>query len=175
MINISFKPGALEKVMKANARNRAGWERLEELADKYDKEGNRVLDVGIHGDIWPGGHKYMFDKATYETADIDGSVNPTHTVDIRDMTEYFPEPTFDMIICHSVIEHILENRKEAYKELYRILKPGGTLIYFWPSTLERESEPSSYVSPREIRDSYEQTDCTMEKLEDGNYKLEVFK
>ena len=173
MINLTFKPGALEKIMRANARKRSGWQRLEELAKIYDEPENRVLDVGIHGDVYPGGHKYMFSKASYETVDIDPNVMPTHVADIREMP--FSDGTFDMIICHSVIEHVLERRKEAYGELYRVLRGGGVLVYFIPSVLKNESEPAKYVSRTELLDAHKELDYDFRVLEDGNMYLEIRK
>ena len=73
----------IKDLMRQNARSRAGWERLEAVAKRYDVEGNRVLDIGIHGDVYPGGHAYMFDNASYETLDIDDRVLPTHVGDLR--------------------------------------------------------------------------------------------
>lgn len=38
----------------------------------------------------------------------------------------FEDNTFDMIICHNVLEYI-EDKKEVLAELYRVLKPNGLL------------------------------------------------
>ncbi|MEZ5199093.1 MAG: methyltransferase domain-containing protein [Bacteroidales bacterium] len=39
----------------------------------------------------------------------------------------FPDHTFDAIICNHILEHI-PNDRQAMKELYRVLKPGGWAI-----------------------------------------------
>lgn len=39
----------------------------------------------------------------------------------------FEDETYDLILCNHVLEHISDDRK-AMRELYRILKKGGTLI-----------------------------------------------
>lgn len=39
----------------------------------------------------------------------------------------FEENSYDLILCNHVLEHIPEDQK-AMEELYRVLKPGGTLI-----------------------------------------------
>ena len=36
-----------------------------------------------------------------------------------------PENSFDVIVCHNVLEYI-ENRAEVFEEFYRLLKIGGT-------------------------------------------------
>jgi len=162
----------IKENMIANARSRPGWQRLEAIAKMVDLQGKRVLDIGIHGDVWPGGHAYMFDNATYETLDIDPNVLPTYVQDIRKTN--FEDNTFDMVICYAVVEHILENRNDAYKEILRILKPDGIGIIEAPSTLERESEPAKVVTYQELVDAFgENVDIT--KLSNGDYFLEVTK
>lgn len=48
----------------------------------------------------------------------------------------FPDNRFDLIVCHTVIEHVFDVEK-ALVEMYRVLKPGGVLDleapnYQWP-------------------------------------------
>jgi len=167
MVKVNI-PDEVRDLMVQNARQRAGWERIEEVARKYDSEGNRVLDIGIHGDVYPGGHAYMFDHASYETLDIDDRVLPTYVGDLREAP--FDDETFDFIICHSVVEHILERRERAYKEIVRILKTGGTAIIIAPATLDREREPAKIVTYRELSEFGE-----VIKLENGDYYLEIRK
>ena len=42
------------------------------------------------------------------------------------MLSSFEDNTFDMIICHNVLEYI-EDKKQVLTELYRVLKPQGEL------------------------------------------------
>lgn len=46
----------IKDLMRQNARSRAGWERLEAVAKRYDVEGNRVLDIGTLKDRWNGNY-----------------------------------------------------------------------------------------------------------------------
>jgi len=48
----------------------------------------------------------------------------------------FEDETYDLILCNHVLEHIPDDRK-AMRELYRILKKGGTLIAQVPLEEER--------------------------------------
>ena len=56
---ITFKDGALEKIMESNSRRRASHNDLERLAFVYDETGNRVLDIGIHGDVLEVIHSFQ--------------------------------------------------------------------------------------------------------------------
>ncbi len=42
-----------------------------------------------------------------------------------------PDSSWDFIVCNHVLEHVFDYKK-ALSELYRILKPGGTLIISFP-------------------------------------------
>ena len=52
------------------------------------------------------------------------------------MSISLPCETWEYIICHRVIEHVPDDRK-AMRELYRILKPGGTAIISVPIYRDR--------------------------------------
>lgn len=44
----------------------------------------------------------------------------------------FPDNTFDHIISLGVVEHIIEGPNKALQEMYRVLKPGGSIIFTVP-------------------------------------------
>ncbi len=46
----------------------------------------------------------------------------------------FPDNTFDTVLSHEVIEHVLDDR-EAVAEMVRVLKPGGRAVIFCPNRL----------------------------------------
>lgn len=174
MMLISFKDGALTKIAEANAKRRVSFEDLQRLAWVYNEEGKRVLDIGIHGDIYPGGHFFLFDKATYETLDIDPNARPTHVGDIRELK--FEDETFDFIICHSVIEHVLTDRGKAYKELYRVLKRGGVIFYVIPTIIDsREVEEAKFVSQSHLLNCHVGMDYDFKLMSDNTMQLEVRK
>lgn len=62
----------------------------------------------------------------------------------------FEDNSFDFILCNHVLEHIPDDTK-AMKELYRILKHGGTAILQIPQDLSREVtfEDNSITSRKE--------------------------
>ena len=50
-------------------------------------------------------------------------------LDIQDTS--LPEDSYDMIVCNHVLEHVDDFRK-ALREMYRILRPGGSFICSFP-------------------------------------------
>ncbi len=62
----------------------------------------------------------------------------------------FKENSYDFIICNHVLEHIPDDR-QAMRELYRILKPGGTAILQVPLENDREKtfEDPTITDPKE--------------------------
>ena len=64
----------------------------------------------------------------------------------EDLSEMMAEnDSFDTIICHRVLEHVI-NGAAAHKELYRVLKPGGVLNISVPEVLYLK-ETSEWVIP----------------------------
>lgn len=71
----------------------------------------------------------------------------------------YPNERFDLIICSHVLEHIPDDRL-AMKELFRVLKPGGTAILQVPisASLGRTIEDPSLTDPRERERRFGQDD-----------------
>ena len=44
----------------------------------------------------------------------------------------YPANTFDLVLSHEVLEHVMDDRQSA-KEIVRVLRPGGRLILFVPN------------------------------------------
>jgi len=62
----------------------------------------------------------------------------------------FENNTFDWIFCNHVLEHIPDDA-QAIRELYRVMKPGGTGIFQVPQDMSREKtfEDNSITEARE--------------------------
>ena len=56
-------------------------------------------------------------------------------LDIQDTK--LPDESYDVVVCNHVLEHVDDFRK-ALKEMYRILRPGGTFICSFPMEPEIE-------------------------------------
>ena len=65
--------------------------------------------------------------------------------------------TFDLVICFHVLEHIPKDEK-AIKELYRILKPNGTLLVQVPLKKGKTYEDFSIRNPEERLIAFGQED-----------------
>lgn len=71
----------------------------------------------------------------------------------------FPDNLFDIIICSHVLEHVPEDQK-AMKELYRVMKPGGTgyiMVPFFPE-LKLSLEDETITTPEERKALFGQAD-----------------
>ena len=66
---------------------------------------------------------------------------------------------FDMVICNHVLEHV-DDFRMALKEMYRILKPGGSLICSFPidPKIELLDEDPDVTDPEERRQRFGQRD-----------------
>lgn len=100
------------------------------------------LDIGAgHGELIG----LVSGEFTVETTACDYTSDlmrlPEVSVDVVDLnTEALPYPdtTFDLITCTEVIEHI-EHYRQTFREIFRILKPGGAFIVTTPNILNLRS------------------------------------
>ncbi len=69
----------------------------------------------------------------YTTADLFAEADLK--LDIQDTK--LPDESYDVVVCNHVLEHVDDFRK-ALKEMYRILRPGGTFICSFPMDPEIE-------------------------------------
>ena len=85
------------------------------------------------------------DAAIYETADL-RQKGVTHKVDITRIP--LPDGSYDVVMAHHVLEHI-DDDKTAVRELFRLLKPGGTGIFSVPINTSRQEtyENSTITDP----------------------------
>lgn len=96
-----------------------------DLAEKYDQEGKKLLDIGAENSPY----KKYFKKLDYFSQDI--KQNKTKSVDfVIDLNKglkKIKDNSFNYILCTQVLEH-LKSPDYAFKEFYRVLKPGGKLF-----------------------------------------------
>jgi SAM-dependent methyltransferase len=78
-------------------------------------------------------------------------------MDITDIQ--YPDASFDVILCNHVLEHVPADR-QAMRELYRVLKPGGWAILQVPIDESRAEtlEDPTIVTPEARQQYYGQYD-----------------
>lgn len=102
-----------------------------------------VLDVGggERFQKWLTKYKPLFKDCDYKTLDYD----PESSADVVGDIHNIPlEPgTIDAIICHSVLEHVM-NPIKAVEELHRILRSGGKIFVHVPSIYPYHARKGHY-------------------------------
>lgn len=71
-----------------------------------------------------------------------------------------PDSQWDYIICFHVLEHV-ENDRQAMREMFRILKPGGIAFVqapIWPSEAHPTYENPLIIDPRDRQINFGQDD-----------------
>ncbi len=130
--------------------------KYEEYLSKGHIKG-RLLDIGC------GEKPYKELFSTYVTEHIGLDHQQTHdygTIDVL-ATAYnipFKDKSFDSGICNAVLEH-LEEPSIALAECYRVLKPGGMVIYSVPFIWHLHEEPRDFfrISKHGLRYLLEKT------------------
>lgn len=102
-----------------------------------------ILDVG-GGDPftkWLASYKDLFRHCDYKTLDYDATTGADIIGDIHDIP--LEAGSIDAIICHSVLEHVV-NPIKAVNELYRVLKPQGKVFVHVPSIYPYHARKGHY-------------------------------
>lgn len=135
---------------------------------KPENKGWKVLEIGIDGDVKPGGnYKYFGIGNDYKTLDKLERIKPDIIADICDTG--LPKEKWDLIIFSHTLEHIY-NFKKALRECHRLLKKGGFLIVDCPFVYEYHAQ-SEYDDYWRISHKALQKILTGIGFEYGNCKL----
>lgn len=84
--------------------------------------------------------RQMRGNPLYETADL-YQPGVTHKVDITNVA--LPDANYDVVMAHHVLEHI-EDDRQAMRELFRLLRPGGFALLTTPINASRQQ---TYENP----------------------------
>lgn len=89
-------------------------------------------------------------KIDYYSGDVECG-RAMHVIDITNIQ--FSNELFDYVICNHVLEHI-PNVKKAVKELKRVLKRNGELIFSFPICLDQKTFEDKNIKSKEDRVKY---------------------
>ena len=98
------------------------------------KKGQRLLDVGCgRGDFLRGFFRYGLKCYGVDRTNSAKKICPEAEIKVADLEEGLPyeDNIFDIVYSKSVIEHFYYPERLAV-EMFRVLKPGGTLIALTP-------------------------------------------
>lgn len=97
------------------------------LEKDFLRKGNAILDFSPPRPLYRKLKKKDF--ISYYPTDYEDEFLSDYRFDIADIS--LEDNFLDVIICYHILEHVEEDRK-AMAELYRVLKPGGTVIIQTP-------------------------------------------
>ena len=137
--------------------------------------GSLVLDAGA-GDA---PYKPLLAHTRYESADFEMVDKPyaktTYVCDLRDIP--VEDARFDYIFFNQTMEHLPQPHL-ALKELFRVLKPGGKLIYTAPFLYEEHEQPYDFYrySQFGIRFLFDEAGFEFERLDwlEGYYSAVAY-
>jgi SAM-dependent methyltransferase len=116
---------------------------LPHLVRHLSPDGARVLDLGAGS----GSMSQLLDAAGYrvDACDLEPALFQFAGVKCRraDLTERLPyeDATFDGVVCVEVLEHI-DGHERLFREVQRILKPGGVFLFTTPNVMSIKSRLS---------------------------------
>jgi SAM-dependent methyltransferase len=138
--------------------------------------GQRILHFAPER-IW---QRMMRGNPQYETADL-MQAGVTHKLDITAIP--LPDAGFDVVMAHHVLEHIPDDRA-AMRELFRMLKPGGTGLFTVPINPTRQDtyENPAITDPAERWAHFSAEDHVRyygldfaDRLAEAGFKVEIFR
>jgi SAM-dependent methyltransferase len=128
------------------------WEKFfREKTQKLFKEKRLVIDIGgglrvikEKSNRYDRSREWLrpyIEKVDYKTMDLVDTYHPDIVGDIQAMP--FDDNSIDAVICLSILTHV-ENPIQAYKEMYRVLKPGGYALIYVPFLYYYHAEKGYY-------------------------------
>ncbi|MDR2814181.1 MAG: methyltransferase domain-containing protein [Prevotellaceae bacterium] len=147
-------------------RHRLMWLYLKNKTDFFSKR-YRLLHIAPERCFIRSFKKLLGDE--YVTADLE---SPWATIKMDVQNIPCGENEFDVIFCNHLLEHVADDR-QAMREMFRVLRPGGWGIMLSPVTAGKKEtyEDPSITSPKERLKAYGQSDHLREYGEDYPNRL----
>lgn len=123
------------------------------ITANYLKDGISILDFSPSRSLFRKWKKES--NINYTASDLLGDFIADVAHDITQIKE--ENNRFDLIICYHILEHVVEDEK-AMTELFRVLKPKGTIIIQTPFKEGEIYEDYSITSETERLKHFEQED-----------------
>ena len=109
-------------------------------ADRPLEPGGAVLDFGCGAGHGVSGFRQMGYRAfgvdiypAFQVTGLEDSIGDVfRLIELEPYRVPFPDNTFDFVYSEGVFEHV-GNYGEAFSEIHRVLKPGGTSIHLFPA------------------------------------------
>jgi SAM-dependent methyltransferase len=155
------------------SRDRRLWKLISE---NYLIDNISVLDFSPSRSLF---RKWKKTKNTnYTASDLSGDFISEVNFDITNISQ--ANETYDLIICYHILEHVIDD-SNAMQELYRVLKPNGTILIQTPFKDGEIYEDYSITSKEERLIHFGQEDHVRfysinglkERLENVGFKIEV--
>lgn len=127
-------------------RHRMIWLWMERHTDLF-KSHPKLLHIAPELSLMNHFKEFYGTSDNYITADLESPLASEH-FDVESIP--MKEDSVDVIICNHLLEHVDDDR-QAMRELYRILRPGGWGIILVPEDRSREKtyEDNSITDPKE--------------------------
>jgi SAM-dependent methyltransferase len=140
--------------------------------NRYIRDGDAVGDIGcgeqpLRLQVEALGGVYTGIDVTQNTGNSVGIIASCTDVPL-------PNYYFNVILCTEVLEHVSDSYK-AFRELARLLKPGGFLIVTMPFAYPLHEEPYDFVrfTPYQFREYAENNDLQVLELTTSGNEIEV--
>lgn len=154
------------------SRNRRLWT----ILNTEDKLRGNILDFSPSRSLYRILKKIK--TINYFPSDFSNEFLAEYNFDITMIDQ--PNEKFDIIICYHILEHI-ENDVKAFQELYRVLKPNGSILIQTPFKDGKIYEDASIVLPNERKIHFGQEDHARiysvdglkKRLEDKGFNVKI--
>jgi len=109
------------------------------IKDSFHLLSGKVLELGAS--YQRDYSQHAFNAKTYTKSNFEARGNIELEIDARQMA--LADNSYNGIVCLNVLEHV-EDFKSVFKEIFRVLKPGGTLILTVPFVYYYHAAPDDY-------------------------------